>query len=73
MCLDQFFKKWISSPIWLFILFSDGCSKIYISLLSLFQGNDGPVTMGLNLRSLGSEIFMHSDFCVSTAICIFSD
>ena len=44
-----------------------------LSLLSLFEGHDGPATMGENLRSLGSGIFVYSDFCVSTVIFISSD
>ena len=41
-----------------------------ISLLSLLVGLDGPATMSLNLRSLGLEISIYSDFCVSTAVFI---
>ena len=44
-----------------------------ISLLCLFVGHDGPATRDQSLRSLGFEISMYSDFCVSTAIFMSSD
>ena len=62
------FKKSILFLIELFILFRKGCSKMFISLL---VGHDGSATMGLNLRSLGLEISIYSDFCVSTAFFFF--
>ena len=43
----------------LFILFGKGYSKMFISLLSLFVGHEGPAKMGLNLMSLGFEISIH--------------
>ena len=46
---------------------------MYISLLSLFVGHDEPAAMGVNLRSLGFEIVIYSDFCVSIAFFISSD
>ena len=39
---------------------------MFISLLNLLVGHDGPATTGLNLGSLGFEISVYSDFCVST-------
>ena len=62
------FVVWnLKSGCQLFILFGNGHSKMSISLPSLFVQHDGPATMGLNLRSLGSGISINSDFCVSTA------
>ena len=54
-----------------FFLFRNDCSKMSISLISLFVEHDGPASQGLNLRTLGSRISMYSDFCVSTAFFYF--
>ena len=39
------------------------------SLLCLFVGQDGPTTIGLNLRSLVSQTAIHFDLCFN---CYFN-
>ena len=54
------FKKRMPSLIWRFIIWRNSRSRTSISLLSLIVRHDGSDPVGLNLRSLGFGISMHS-------------